>query len=174
MEDSPVALLRQCAQDPETRQWVAFEQFFKPRLVAGITRALWRSHRDAHRGLVEELIQETYCRLLARDRRVLKAFKGESDGEACSYLMRIAESITFDRLRAEAATKRGSEFIRVRGSTAQTLASRTHDPAASPEMLVVRRDLWRKFWRRCTKLNDSWISRGSVAYHSPPGTHCIT
>jgi len=155
MDDSAVALLTRCAHSDDPTTWQSFERFFKPRLLAAVRRALWRSHQKADPDLIDELLQETYCRFLARDRRVLKAFAGGSDGEACVYIMRVAESVTLDRLRRGAATKRGAEFCLVRGRTAESLTNRMLDPSASPEARAVQRDLWQRFWKRCEHLSGS-------------------
>ena len=111
MEDSALTLLRACARSSQTEKWRAFESLFKPRLAAGVTRALWRSGQQTSRDLVAELIQESYCRLLANDRQVLRAFRGTTDAEACAYLIRVAESVTLDRLRSQAAAKRGADLL---------------------------------------------------------------
>jgi RNA polymerase sigma factor (sigma-70 family) len=155
MDDSAMALLSRCAHHDDPETWRSFERFFKPRLLSGIRRALWRSHQRADPDLIDELLQETYCRFLARDRRVLRAFSGNSEGAACVYMMKVAESVTLDRLRRGAAAKRGSEFTLVRGRTAESLANRLMDPAASPETQTVQRDLWRRFWKRCEHLTGS-------------------
>jgi RNA polymerase sigma factor (sigma-70 family) len=159
MDDSAMALLKGCARSNDPVIWQSFEQFFKPRLLAGVKRALWRSHQKVDPDLVDELLQETYCRFLARDRRVLKAFSGGCDGEACVYVMRVAESVTLDRLRRGAATKRGAEYCLVRGRTAESLANLMLDPSVSPEARAVQRDLWRRFWKRCENLSGSRDSK---------------
>jgi RNA polymerase sigma factor (sigma-70 family) len=155
MDDSATALLARCAHSDDPTTWRSFEKFFKPRLLAAITRTLWRSHQRRDADLVDELLQETWCRLLAGERRILKAFTGDTEGAACVYLMRVAESVTLDGLRRGAAIKRGSEFCLVRGHTAESLANRILDPTASPEARAVRRDLWKRFWQRCQHLSGS-------------------
>jgi RNA polymerase sigma-70 factor (ECF subfamily) len=155
MDDSAKALLARCAHSDDPTTWRSFEKFFKPRLLAGITRTLWRSHQRTDPDMVDELLQETWCRLLAGERRILKAFAGDTEGAACVYLMRVAESVTLDRLRRGAATKRGSEFSLIRGRTAESLANRIRDPGASPEAQAVRKDLWKRFWKRCEHLSGS-------------------
>jgi len=149
MEDSAVTLLRACAESSETHKWRAFEVLFKPRLAAGVTRALWRSGQETSHDLVAELIQEIYCRLLASDRQVLRAFRGTTDGEACAYLIRIAESVTVDRLRNQSAAKRGANVLVDDPGQADRLTRSARDPGLSPECSLLRRDLWRLFWERC-------------------------
>lgn len=155
MEDSAVALLRACAESSETHLWEAFDNLFRSRLAAGVTRALWRSGQEAHRDLVAELIQESYCRLLTRDRQVLRAFRGTTDGEACSYLIRVAESVTIDRLRSRSAAKRGADVLVYDPALGECLTRSAPDPGLSPESRLVRRDLWRLFWERCGVLIGS-------------------
>jgi RNA polymerase sigma factor (sigma-70 family) len=154
MQDSAAALLRACAESSDPDLWSRFVRLFRPRLAAAVTRALWRSGQRADRELVAELIQEAYCRMLVADRHVLRAFRGTTNGEAHTYLMRVAESATLDRLRSEAAAKRGAGLLIVE-SEAEAERHDAPDPAASPEMLLVRRDLWRLFWERCQALVGS-------------------
>lgn len=149
MQDSAVALLRACAESSDADLWTAFDRLFHPRLAAGVTRALWRSGQRASRDRVAELIQEAYCRLLASDRQVLRAFRGGTDGEAFTYIIRVAESVTVDRLRAEAAAKRGADVLIDELSDEVCSTRLAVDPGISPEIRLMRRDLWRLFWSRC-------------------------
>lgn len=185
METSALQLLRTCADSSETEAWRAFEALFRPRLAAGVTRALWRSGQTPHHDLVAELIQETYCRLLAHDRLVLRSFRGSTDGEAFAYLIRVAESVTIDRLRNRSAAKRGADLL---VDDTEQLTRDARDPRVSPETSLLRRDLWRLFWQRCGALIGSrdkrrdlailelalfqgWSSREIAASHGlPPST----
>lgn len=154
MQESAVALLRACAESSDPDLWSRFVRLFRPRLAASVTRALWRAGQRADRELVAELIQESWCRMLVADRHVLRSFRGTKNGEAYNYLARIAESATLDRLRAEAAAKRGASLLIVE-SESEAAARDAPDPAASPETRLVRRDLWRLFWERCGALIGS-------------------
>lgn len=118
-------LLRRCASgDPAP--WQELAERFRDRLEAGVRRALRRAGNAEREDQIEDLLQEVYCRLLERDRRVLTRFRGSSDGEAACYLARVAESVTFDALRLQAAAKRGG------GATTLDAALLAAAPAPGP------------------------------------------
>lgn len=150
MEQSAVGTLRRCAESESIGLWVEFERRFRPCLVAGITRALGLGGARPDPERRDELLQEVYCRLLDRDRRVLRRFRGTTDAEALAYLKRIAMTVALDRLRYERAAKRGA------GVAAAGLADRISESVPSrgptPQQRLERRESWRSFWRDCHRL----------------------
>ena len=80
-----------------------------------------------------ELLQELWCRLLAGEGRLLRAFRGTSRGEATVYLGRVVRSVVVDRLRQRLARKRHAKLVGLS----------THDPAdlaPGPEARLLGRE----------------------------------
>ncbi len=137
-------LLHRCVggeQDP----WRELTVRFGPRLEAGVRRALRRAGWSASPDQIEDFLQDVYCRLLERDRRALSRFRGASEGEAASYLLRIAETVTLDALRQSAAAKRGGSCP----PADAVCLERAPSPTASPEEELLARERWAEVSRRC-------------------------
>lgn len=150
MCESAVSTLRRCATDGTVAAWAEFERIFRSSMVAGVARALGLGGSRADGELIGELLQEVYCRLLERDRWVLRCFRGREDAEAHVYLKRIATSVTLDRLRYEQAAKRGAALISV--EPAETVSDSVAACGPSPEQRLERRESWRCFWRDCRRV----------------------
>jgi RNA polymerase sigma factor (sigma-70 family) len=60
---------------------------------------------------LEDLVQESYCRLLEKDSRILRRCRGAKEVSVGAYLSRVAESVAIDHLRASGAAKRGGGRI---------------------------------------------------------------
>lgn len=149
MGTEAVRALRACARVCNVETWADFDRQFRARLVAGVVRALSRGGGRPDSECVGEMLQEVYCRLLENRRLVLRRFRGVSDAEAFAYLKRVAETSTVDRLRLEAAAKRGGTLVG--GGVEHLLDDAVADLGLSPEARVVRRDSWRRFWEECRR-----------------------
>lgn len=147
MDTEGVRALKACAESCDVETWTEFDRRFRSRLVAGVVRALARGGQRPDAEWVGEMLQEVYCRLLEDRRSILRRFRGSTDGQAFAYLKRIAESVTVDRLRAEAAAKRGG--ARLEADSDELLDDTVADLAMSPEAQLLRRDSWRHFWDQC-------------------------
>ena len=142
-----IEALRACGEVCDIDTWAEFDRHFRGRLVAGVVRALSRGGGRPDGEQVGEMLQEVYCRLLEDRRSILRRFRGRTDSEAYSYLKRIAETATVDRLRLEAAAKRGGH--RVAGGVEELVGDRVADLTPSPEASAVRRDACRRLWAAC-------------------------
>ena len=58
--------------------------------------------------VLEELVQECYLHLYAKDRRVLREFKPREEESVFAFLKVVAANITNDQMRAQCAAKRGA------------------------------------------------------------------
>jgi len=102
-----VRLLTRCAEGRATEaEWNGFVERASPKLRSAVLGALALCHEPAEPALVEDLVQEVWCRLLADDRRILGRFRESGDGAAIVYLRRVASAITIDLIRARRAAKR--------------------------------------------------------------------
>lgn len=107
-------LIRRCAGSVAERAsrdaapWDELVRRHAATLRRAVTRALRAAGERAAPEEVEEHLQEVWCALLERDRDRLRRFRGSSEGEAVTYLARVAHTVVLDGLRARRARKRGA------------------------------------------------------------------
>jgi RNA polymerase sigma factor (sigma-70 family) len=128
-------LIERCRSHDCSASWHEFLVRYGWSLAATVRRALGRVGLAARPELQEDLLQETYCRLLADDRRRLGNCRGEDDRAVAGYLCRIAENVVRDHLRRRKATKRGRELLRA----APAVGPGALDCAPDPEARTDRR-----------------------------------
>ncbi len=87
-----------CLRLLEEDRWSALVARHSPRLRASIRAALWRAGIEPRPEDVEEIVQETYCRLLVCGR--LSSERGEGS-ELAGFLAKMGERLAFDRVRRE-------------------------------------------------------------------------
>jgi RNA polymerase sigma factor (sigma-70 family) len=156
MKDSRVVeLFRACAGGGrDERAWAELVRRFEPRLRSGIARVLRRLEQPASAEVVDDLVQDVYCRLLERA-GAGSPFRGESEGEVLVYLQRVCESVVVDALRGRFTRKRGggARFVDVAadgGSLAEVVA----DGGATPEARCLHRELRTQLLDGCRRLLD--------------------
>lgn len=92
---SPEELLRVCADLSNADAWSALIRCFNQGLVTAVWRA-GRRYNQFHRGLCDDLVQETYLKLSAHHGRALRNFVPRHPGSARCYLSVIATRVTQD------------------------------------------------------------------------------
>jgi RNA polymerase sigma factor (sigma-70 family) len=123
-------LIERCRSHDCDASWQEFLARYGWSLAATVRRALRRVGLAARRELQEDLLQETYCRLLADDRRRLANCRGDDDPTVTGYLCRIAENVVVDHLRRRGATKRGRALLRAAPALGPGALERAPDPEA--------------------------------------------
>ncbi len=164
------ALWRQCvARDAD---WASLVRRVDPMLRSTLS-GLGRSYGVyLNRDLLDEVIQETWVRLLQNDRRVLRGCRGRSETSILTYLRRVARSALIDWLRARRALKRGPA-VELSIDALDALAGDGFDVpsrAASPLDALHVQELRRRFRRECgfvarpggTARRDVWITERMV------------
>ncbi len=154
--------------------WAPLVQRVEPALRRTLV-ALGRSYGlHLTRDLVDEVLQETYVRLLQNNRRVLRGCKGRTKSTIMSYLRSVARSALVDWLRARKALKRGasSELSIDLPEILADESDRQEFPraAANPFNDIYVRELRYRFRRECwyvasgraTGLRDTWITERMV------------
>ncbi len=120
-----------------------------PRLCASIRGALRRAGVEPQIEDVEELVQESYCRLLSSGR--LAPEQGDEKGLS-AFIARVGERVAFDRVRSERTAKRG--FGKLRGLAdigPDRLAACCVDRSPSPERSLLALERLRQtvlHWRQ--------------------------
>jgi len=146
-------LVRRCATDRDTETWQEFQDRFKRPLVMGVRRTLLRFDARISNDEHQDLLQETYCRLLEGQGRRLRGCRGEVEGAISAYLGRVAESVVVDFLRGRGAAKRGGGVLVDLGrSGAADPTDRLVDPRRSPEERLLLRERRLRFLAKCGKL----------------------
>jgi RNA polymerase sigma factor (sigma-70 family) len=88
-------LLCVCADLRDAAAWEEFVRRFHAALYTAVMRT-GRRYERFHRGLCDDLVQETYLRLSANQARALREFVPRHPGSACTYLQVIAIRVTLD------------------------------------------------------------------------------
>jgi len=131
-----------CRRLLEEERWSALVARHSPRLQASIRGALRRAGVEPQIEDVEELAQESYCRLLISGR--LAPERGGEIGLS-AFLARVGERVAFDRVRGERTAKRG--FGKLRGLAdigPDRLAACCVDRSPSPERALLAVESWRE------------------------------
>ena len=102
-------IVKKCLESADEPAWVAFVDRFEPALVWGIRRALnGLGYAGNPRDVMADLLQESYCKILARERRILRMCRERDDRALNAFFARVSERCARDSFRARWADKRGS------------------------------------------------------------------
>ena len=91
-------LLRLCADLRDAAAWAEFIRRFHAAIYAAVLRT-GRRYERFHRGLCDDLVQETYLRLSANQAKALRQFEPRHAGSAYCYLQVIAARVTHDHCK---------------------------------------------------------------------------
>lgn len=145
-------LVVRCAHAaPDADDWSRLVERLTPPLRGTVAFVLQLRSGRSRSDLVDDLVQEVWCRLLAGDRRALRDFRGGSEHEATAYLRRIATGIVLDRLRRDAADKRPPEGAAVDAGD-EAAGLRLADRRGCPERRLLAREEARRLAALCAEL----------------------
>jgi RNA polymerase sigma factor (sigma-70 family) len=98
-EETPIReLLLLCLRSEEQALWEKFVRRTQP-LIANVIINTLRRWREPSPALVDDLIQETYLKLFANDRKYLRGIKNEHENAIFGYLKVAASHTTHDHFR---------------------------------------------------------------------------
>jgi RNA polymerase sigma factor (sigma-70 family) len=150
---------------PRARREAAFQAGWEDlvrrygRLVHGqVRRSLKTAGVPAAPELVEERVQEVYCRLLVGGRGRLRLLRRWSEGQVVNYLSRVAQRVVLDELRTRAAAKRGGPAGISFAGCPRELADRAVDPRDTPEELAMMAEGRRLILERCRRITQSMMA----------------
>ena len=98
VETSIRDLLQLCLSSDEQEQWGEFVRRTQP-LIASVIINTVRGWRTPAPSLVDDLIQDTYVKLFANDKKALRAIKNEYENTIFGYLKVIASNVVRDHFR---------------------------------------------------------------------------
>lgn len=121
------------------------------RLKGVLRRALSRRRHPATEDLLDDLVQEVWCRVFERCRHRLVGLAAGAEGHLTfSYLAQMARNVAVDRVRAERAAKRGGGWLRHQPDDADDdPVAALPAPGPSPEQRLLGRERRRRFRQRC-------------------------
>ena len=158
-------LIEQCWTADCSASWREFFHRYGWSLAATVRRALARVGLAASHDLQDDLLQETYCRLLADDRRRLKNCRGGDDRTVAGYLCRVAENVVVDHLRRAGAVKRGRDLLVSAREEGPEPIERAADPTARADHRLLVAESRRLFLRRAgtalsgpNRRRDLWVT----------------
>jgi len=91
-------LLDFCLSSEDERYWQEFVARTQP-LIANVIINTLRRWRDPEPSLVDDLVQETYLRLFAKDRKALRGLRNEYENTIFAFLKKVAFNATCDHGR---------------------------------------------------------------------------
>ncbi len=131
-------ILERCLDPADEAAWKALIERFEPPLRWGIHRALRGLGFNGDRyDLAADLLQECYCKILARERRVLRMCRERDENALNAFFARLGERCARDGLRARWALKRGSRAGIVElGESIEDLAVARTEPSPEDRALM--------------------------------------
>jgi hypothetical protein len=128
-----------------------------------VRRALIRSGLEARPELIEEILQEVYCRIFENGAARLRRCRNGVAGALESYLGTLAERVAYDQVRLAGALKRsGVQMVRRSRRQLEDIP----DAAATPEEATLCRDECRQFLGQCRAMRglgsgrrNAWVMR---------------
>jgi RNA polymerase sigma factor (sigma-70 family) len=132
-------LVRECGERLTDRElWRQFQEQFQGLIFTYVMRSLrLRSVQDDIAGIVPDLAQEVYLRLVQNEGRALRLFKGTSEFSVRAFLAKISASVVHDYQRHTLRDKRGAQIIPIDGVAAAELNRKksTEAPEFDPSQL---------------------------------------
>lgn len=139
-----------CAEGGHVPEWNEFIRRFHPLITRVVVRtaAVWG---ESSPFVVDDLVQETYLKLCAENRRLLRTFQAHQPGAVYGYLKVVTANVVHDHFKTARAAKRGSgraaeDIDVIRGTLGQGTA-----PAATDQQKIERTILMQQIDRHLTK-----------------------
>lgn len=112
-ETSAADLLRECGVKLTDRSlWSKFQERFQGLIFLYLMRALrYRNMQDDATGIVPDLAQEVYLRLVQHDGRMLRSFRGATEFSVMAFLAKISATVVQDHWRRGATDKRRGQVV---------------------------------------------------------------
>src|SRR5436189_5361607 len=100
-ETGAADLVRECGEKLTDRAlWTQFQERFQGLIFLYLMRSLHLQRiKDDADGIVPDLAQEVYLRLVQNDGRILRSFRGSTEFSVMAFLARISASVVHDHLR---------------------------------------------------------------------------
>lgn len=166
---SSVELISLCCDEENNDAWDEFIKRFHKQVSLFVfreTRAF--KFKDSE---VCELLQDIYLKLLSNNRKILKDFRGNTDGSVLAYLLTVVRSVVTDQIRKEVAQKRYAPEISLnaplKADQELTIADLIKAGEESSPDHIVNEKITIKHLRELLKdaLSGSNAKRDSIIFH---------
>ena len=107
-ELSNAGLITRCLETGSEDAWTEFIRRFQP-MIAGVVAGELRSKGRGNRSTADDLVQNTFLRLVRENAQALRRFNAKDDQDIYRYLKTVARSVALDYLRNITAEKRRME-----------------------------------------------------------------
>jgi RNA polymerase sigma-70 factor (ECF subfamily) len=99
-EEIPIRdLLNLCLNSDDQEQWREFVQRTQPLIAGVIINTIRRWQNNPAPALVDDLIQNTFLKLFANDRKALRNIRNEYENTIFGYLKVVASNVVWDHFR---------------------------------------------------------------------------
>jgi RNA polymerase sigma factor (sigma-70 family) len=114
-EASASDLLRECGQKLTDRTlWAKFQERFQGLIFLYLLRALrFRNIQEDATGIVPDLAQEVYVKLVQHDGRILRSFRGDNEFSVMAFLAKVSTNVVQDYHRHSGREKRRAQVISI-------------------------------------------------------------
>ena len=106
----PEDLIGACANSADQFAWREFIHRFNP-LITGVIYKTAMRCGGASTSTIEDLVQETYLKLCANNRQILRSFEPRHPNAGYGFLKVIAVNVALDHFKQSRAIKRAGEPI---------------------------------------------------------------
>jgi RNA polymerase sigma-70 factor (ECF subfamily) len=107
-ELSPADLFRACGQVGDAACWQEFMRRFNPVIARSILRIALR-YGVSENSVIDDLIQDTYLKICANDRQLLRAFSPQHEDSAFGFLKVVSTRVAQDFFKSRLVEKRALE-----------------------------------------------------------------
>ena len=131
-DTSAADLVRECGEKLTDRAlWSHFQERFQGLIFLYLMRSLRLERiKDDGAGIVPDLAQDVYLKLVQHDGRVLRSFRGTTEFSVMAFLARISASVVQDHYRQGLSAKRRGQVIPIETAQAEQGGKQSAD---SPE-----------------------------------------
>lgn len=139
-ELSSQELVQLCLAQQDEAMWLEFVRRFQP-LIAGVVLKSIRRWARPTPNLVDDLVHDTYLKLLANKCRALRQFNFEHDHAFFGFLKRVASNVVQDHFRSTYSQKRGSGREEEDLETLHASTAASNHPADEMDREILMREV---------------------------------
>jgi len=133
-EMSAPEVIQACLGSDSEAAWTEFVRRFQPVIASVILRVV-RHYGVTDFAMVDDLIQETYCRLCRDNCKAIRQFENRSEDAIFRFLKVVAGSVAIDYFRARRTYKRRGEMADL-AEEALSHTAATSDIASEDALLL--------------------------------------
>jgi RNA polymerase sigma-70 factor (ECF subfamily) len=138
----PEELTRICAEEGQAPEWHEFIHRFHP-LISSVVVRVAAAWGEATPSVLDDIVQETYLKLCANNRRLLRTFQARQPGAIYGFLKVVTANVVHDHFKTARAVKRGSgktteDIESIRANVSQTTAKTEVDQRTIERTILVQ------------------------------------